>query len=301
MGFDLPPEYVELGRFVGSLLDRVVREIRPGVKLLDVAESIESEIREAGYEPAFPVNLSINEVAAHYTPPPGDDAVVPEGALLKVDVGARLGGLIVDAARTVDLSGSYGSLVEAARAALEAAGRAMAPGVPVKAVSRAIYNEIRSRGLQPIVNLAGHKISEYKLHAGVDVPNVPQRLSLYKFRVGDVFAVEPFVTTPEGSGFVVEARPGYIFSYAKNVRTSDVAERRVMAAARDTFKRLPFCERWLIPITGMRVEYAIRRLVKKRGLREYPPLVESRGAPVAQWEDTYVVTESGALPLTRGG
>jgi len=284
---------------VGSLLNRVSREIEPGDQLLEIAESIESQIREAGYEPAFPVNLSVNEVAAHYTPPPGDEAVVPEGALLKVDVGARLGGLIVDAARTVDLSGRHGSMVEAAREALEAAGRAMAPGVPVKRVSKAIYGEIRSRGLQPIVNLAGHKITEYRLHAGVDIPNVPQRLSLYKFRVGDVFAVEPFVTSPEGSGFVVEVPPGYIFSYAKNVRTSDTAERRVMAAARDAFKRLPFCERWLVPMVGMRVEYAIRRLVKKRGLREYPPLVESKGAPVAQWEDTYVVTDSGAVPLTR--
>lgn len=280
------------------MLEREVSSIEPGDGLLDIAERIEAQIRDAGYEPAFPVNLSVNEVAAHYTPPPEDSTVVPEGALLKVDVGVRSGGLIVDAARTLDLSGRYKALIVAAKEAVEAARRVMAPGVPVSKVSAAIYEEIRKRGLKPITNLAGHKIELYRLHAGIEIPNVPSRLARYKFSPGDVFAVEPFVTTPEGAGYVGEAPPGYIFSFLKNVRPSDYAERKVLEAARERFRKLPFCERWIVPLLGIRVEYALRRLVKKRALREYAPLVEVRLAPVAQWENTLIVTESGAVSLT---
>ncbi len=295
---DTMSEYERIGRFLASLLESELPKIEPGDSLLDIAERIEAKIKEAGYEPAFPVNLSVNEVAAHYTPPPEDSTLVPEGALLKVDVGVRSGGLIVDAARTVDLSGKYETLIAATREAVEAAKRVMAPGVPVAKVSAAIYEAIRNRGLKPITNLAGHKIEPYRLHAGIDIPNVPSRLARYKFSPGDVFAVEPFVTTPEGAGYVGEAPPGYIFSFLKNVRPSDYAERKILEAARERFRKLPFCERWIVPLLGIRVEYAIRRLVKRRALREYAPLVEAKFTPVAQWENTLVVTDSGATSLT---
>ena len=49
--------------------------ITKGMPLLEIAERIESLIVTQGGKPAFPVNLSINEVAAHATPAYNDTAV----------------------------------------------------------------------------------------------------------------------------------------------------------------------------------------------------------------------------------
>ena len=42
--------------------------VRKGIPLKELAEQIEAKIVSLGGKPAFPVNLSINEIAAHYTP-----------------------------------------------------------------------------------------------------------------------------------------------------------------------------------------------------------------------------------------
>ncbi|MEK6902946.1 MAG: M24 family metallopeptidase [archaeon] len=50
--------------------------IQPGVKLLDIAEEIEALTLKHGCGIAFPVNLSLNDIAAHYTPPAKDETIV---------------------------------------------------------------------------------------------------------------------------------------------------------------------------------------------------------------------------------
>ena len=54
--------------------------------VIDVCEKTEGLIRAKGGKPAFPCNVSINEVAAHYTSPPGDTLRIPEGSTVKVDL-----------------------------------------------------------------------------------------------------------------------------------------------------------------------------------------------------------------------
>ncbi|RLG46310.1 MAG: type II methionyl aminopeptidase, partial [Thermoproteota archaeon] len=287
--------YVRLGGALRDLLDWAVSLVKPGVSVLEIAERVETRALESGFELAFPVNISVGGVAAHYTPPPGDELVLPERGLVKLDAGLMAEGLIVDAARTVDLGGDLSRLVEASREALEAARLALGPGVRVRDVSSAIYEAIRSRGFKPIANLSGHKIERYRLHAGVDVPSVPHVLGMYRFSPGDVFAIEPFVTTARGRGYVKEAPPAFIFSFRKRVRTRDPAERVVLRSARERYRGLPFCERWIVRDYGMRVGYAMERLARKGALTAYPPLVEAAGEQVAQWEDTFLITEDGVL------
>lgn len=70
--------------------------IKKGYLLLEIAEKIESKIIELGAKPAFPVNLSINEIAAHYTPS-YDDEKTAQG-LIKIDLGVHIDGWIADTA-----------------------------------------------------------------------------------------------------------------------------------------------------------------------------------------------------------
>ena len=75
--------------------------VKKDMLLLDIANVIETKIIELGGKPAFPVNLSINDIAAHATP--AYDSAEKAYGLLKVDIGAHVDGWIADTAFSVDL------------------------------------------------------------------------------------------------------------------------------------------------------------------------------------------------------
>ncbi len=288
--------YLKLGEVVSYIVKDVASRIQEGDLVISIVEEVERRIVEAGFKPAFPTNLSINETAAHYTSPPEDDLRIIPG-IIKLDAGAHSGGLIVDMARPAVLDDNLVELSEVVRDALDKAISVIKPGVRVRDVSEVIYDTIVSAGFKPIRNLSGHKIEPFKLHAGVDIPNVPVR-GVYKFKEGDVFAIEPFATLPNARGEVVQQGEPYIFSIRKKVGTRDEIERKIQKLAINKFSKLPFCERWLVSELGHRVNYALLRLVRRGALIAYPPLVEHSGKVVAQYEDTVLVTSEGAIRLT---
>lgn len=290
--------YFEIGRTLGKLLTEESKRIRPGDKLIDICERIESKILDKGLFPAFPVNISVNEVAAHYTAPPEDPREIPQNSLVKLDVGIRSGGYIVDAARTIVFDDKLQKLAEAALSCLKAAKRIMKPGTDLQQVGQTIYDEAKRLGFKTIANLSGHKIGRYKLHAGVGVPNVPVPVD-YKLKIGDVFAVEPFLTFQDVPGMAKPSKETYIFSFRKKIRSLNKIQEKIILLAESRFRKLPFAERWLIKSFGRRVNEELAFLAKKGALISYPVLVEAKKGVVSQEEDTFLITEEGALPLTR--
>lgn len=267
--------------------------------MIDVCERVESRIRGAGFLPAFPVNISIDDVAAHYTSPPDDQTSIPKGSIVKLDAGLRLDGYIVDAARTVAFDRRHKGLVDCARAALRAAGRVMREGVRLQRVGEAIYDVAKRRGYRPVSNLSGHKIEYYTLHSGIEVPNVPARVG-YRLKAGDVFAVEPFVTTSKSKGLVKGLKDALIYSLRMKLPSTNPVNKKIMDMSEEEFKGLPFAERWLLGITGKRVDANLRSLVRRRVFRSYSILAEASGGPVAQAEDTFLITKEGVISLTSG-
>src|SRR4030042_4902543 len=92
----------------GEIAQEVKKWIRPqvknGISLLELAEKIENKIIELKGKPAFPTNLSINEIAAHYTPSYNDETKAH--GLIKVDFGVQIDGFISDTSFSVDLENS---------------------------------------------------------------------------------------------------------------------------------------------------------------------------------------------------
>src|SRR3990167_9498869 len=114
---------------IAQELRRYAREIVIKDKpLFEIADLIDKKISSLGAKPAFPVNLSMNEIAAHYTPVFGDTSIAY--GLLKVDIGISVDGYIADTAFTVDLEDSEENrkLIEAAEAAVSASVSAFAVG-----------------------------------------------------------------------------------------------------------------------------------------------------------------------------
>ncbi len=289
----------------GEIARRVKKEarqrVKAGARLVDLCEEIEDRIRQLGGQPAFPCNIGLNEVAAHFTPPPGFGGEVPEGSLVKVDLGVHVDGCIVDTAFTIPLSQVDREMVETAEKSLEKASSVLRSGVKISQVGEAVENTVKSRGFRVIRNLTGHQIDRFNLHAGLSIPNL-KTFSAEKLRRGMVVAIEPFVTLADGAGEVGEASQVYIYRF-KNFpveykgRFSSRVERM-----QSTFRTLPFCERWFSSLFKEAGESVFNNIVGDLGknLVSYPVLVERSGRKIAQAEDTFLILEDSAVNLTTG-
>ncbi|MCX6673134.1 MAG: type II methionyl aminopeptidase [Methanothrix sp.] len=288
-------EILEKYRRAGQILAEVLAEARPRVvvdaSLLDVANFVEDAIRSRGAQPAFPCNISLDRNAAHYTPTPNDATRFAEN-MAKLDVGVHVDGYIADAAITVDLSG-HESLVEASRAALEAALEIIRPGADTAQIGKVIEETITGYGYRPVYNLTGHGLSRYLAH---DEPSVPNR-AMEKGTIlkdGDVIAIEPFATN--GSGRISEAPINEIYGFSVSRPVRLPAARALLKEIRESYKTLPFARRWL---KGERAEYALMQLLRSEAVHRYPVLWEVEGALVSQAEHTVVVLDKGCEVITR--
>ena len=285
------------GAIARKVKDHARTLVKPGMSLLEVAEKLEHSIRhegkDAGVEakPAFPINLSVGNNAAHYTPGADDTAVVGEKDLLKVDIGVRIGGVCSDTAVTLDFSGENGKLVEAAEQALQNALAVMKAGVSTKKIGQEIQQTIEKYGFRPVENLCGHSIEPYVLHAGIEIPNVP--FGGYELEEGDVFAVEPFAST--GEGHVREdASICEIYSLAEPKPVRMQASRKLIELVAEEYHTLPFAKRWLAEIPGLQL--AINDLGKQGVMHGYPLLKERQGVLVSQAE-TDVIVEKDSVKV----
>ncbi len=291
----------EAGKITAKLKKDAEQLVIVGERLFDIAETLEQMMEKEGARPAFPVNISINELAAHYTPSATDETEIPEDGLVKVDFGLIKGNGITDTSVTIDLGNKYGTLMKASKDALESAIKAVKPGVPVNDISKIIYDIIKDNGCKPISNLAGHKIEWMNLHAGIEIPNIPAN-EMYEFQVGDVFAIEPFVTTKEGAGYIKETDHVEIYSLfiPGNIRMRQ--SRKMLEYIIENYKTMPFCERWLYKEfkSKLLLNSGIKEMLKARVLIAYPVLAEANSQPIAQFEETVVVTKDGCIPITKG-
>jgi methionyl aminopeptidase len=290
--------FEQAGKIAASILKEVPKLVVPGESLLDIAETLEKMIADAGAKPAFPANVSINDIAAHFTPEAESRELVGERDVVKIDIGVQIDGCIGDTAVTVDLSGEQGKLLEASQAALDAALSIMKPGLAVGKIGAAVEKEMSSRGFKPIENLTGHKIEPYLLHAGVEVPNVPSN-SGYELAEGDFFAIEPFASA--GSGRVADTAQVEIFALQAAPKLRMKYSRELLSHIASNYLSLPFAERWLKGVFNSKITLssALRELLNTGALYPYPVLRDTGRGLVSQFEHTVVVEHDSVKVLTQ--
>jgi methionyl aminopeptidase len=282
----------EAGRIHAEVSETARGMVEEGASLLELAETVEEEIRDEGGAPAFPVNISRDEEAAHATPARDDDATFGE-EMVNVDIGVHVDGWIADAAFTVDLSGN-GGIVEASRAALDAALELVEAGVSTAELGRAIEDAIDGYGYNPVYNLTGHGLGEYQQHTSPSIPNrgVDHGVTL---EAGDVIAIEPFAT--DGGGKVKEGGDEEIYSlHDTEARVRSRRARELVETVADRYRTLPFAKRWL---DDSRLDMSLRRLKSKDVVEGYPVLKEDKGYFVSQAEHTVIVEEGGCEITTE--
>ena len=292
---DLDNERYDKHREAGAILAQVREEAAErcavGSGYLELSEWTEDRIRELGGEPAFPVNISVDNEAAHGAAGPDDDRAIGE-EMVKLDIGVHCEGWLADTAVTVDLSG-HDELTEAPAAALDAALDRIEPGVETGRIGAAIEETIDGYGYNPVVNLTGHGLGQWDQHVPPNIPNraVNQSTTL---EVGDVVAIEPFAT--DGSGKVSEGSVTQIYALEREGSVRNRDARKALDRITSEFRTLPFAVRWL---DVSRPEMALRRLERQDIVHGYPVLKESEGSLVSQKEHTIIVTEDGCEVTTQ--
>ena len=293
-------DYIKAGKIAGEVRENVRKKDWIGSTLEEICEYVESEIIKRGAKCAFPVNTSLNEVAAHYTAEPNDPKTVSDSDLIKIDLGAQINGYIADTAVTVNYDSQHDSLVQTAENALEAAMSMIKSGVKSKDVGRKIQNTIMDMGFKPIANLSGHSLDQYTIHAGKTVPNM-WSIGSFDFSEDVAYACEPFVTAKNGLGFVRNGKIKNIFALSSRKRTKDDEADKLLEFIWDNFNMLPFALRWIVKEWE---EKEARRLldilIKKKVVKAYAILVEASGKTVAQAEHTFIPTQTGVTVTTIG-
>jgi len=293
-------DYLKAGKIAGEVRENVRKKNWVGSTLAEICEYVESEIIKRGAKCAFPVNTSLNEVAAHYTAEPNDPKTVSDADLVKIDLGAQVNGYIADTAVTVNYDTQYDSLVQAAENALQAAMSMIKVGVKSKDVGRKIQNTIMDMGFKPIANLSGHSLDQYTIHAGKTVPNM-WTIGSFSFSENEAFACEPFVTTKNALGFVRNGKIKNIYALVSRKKTKDDEADKLLEYIWNNFNMLPFALRWIVKEWEEKeARKMLDFLVKKKVVKAYAILVEANGKTVAQAEHTFIPTQTGVTVTTIG-
>ncbi|RXK35445.1 methionine aminopeptidase, type II [Tremella mesenterica] len=300
------------------------KTIKPGMTMTEIAELIENGTRtlveENGLESGigFPTGLSVNEVAAHYTPNAGDTKVLQQSDVMKVDFGVHVNGRILDSAFTMNFEPTWDKLLEAVKDAtntgVKEAGidvRLCDMGEVIQEVMESYEVEIGGKTLpiKSITNLNGHSITPYSIHGGPygkSVPIVKQfgnEKDERKMEEGEYFAIETFGST--GRGRVIEE--GTCSHYALSPRMPDrytlhhQSAKNLLKSIQKNFGTLPFCRRYLDHVGEKNYLLALNTLVREGLVADYPPLVDPvPGAMTAQYEHTILLRPTCKEVVSRG-
>ncbi len=298
MNEEVLEKYKEAGK-IWKKAEKLGRKIvKPGAGILDITEKIESKIKKEGGEMAFPLNVGIDDTAAHYTPDSNCKDKISEKDLVTLDIGVHVDGYIADAAFTLSMNESdeHINLIEAAEKSLENAIEIVKPGVNIEKIGEAVEQTMEEYNVKPISNLTGHNVDQYSLHSGLTIPNVKKKGGTLK--EGMAVAIEPFSTN--GAGQVHDAQEVHIYEFLKKKNIRMQESRKILQTAELDFNKLPFAKRWLEKnVSSLKLKMALKELLDAEALYQYPVLKEKEKGLVAQAEHTMIVQEDGAF-LTTG-
>jgi len=187
------------GKILAAILDKLRKEVRPGIKTgqLDIIMAEESEKR--GVMPSFknyrgfPANLcvSVNDEIVHGIP---GERILQEGDIVSLDVGAKLNGFHTDAAITIGvgpISKEAEELIAVTEGSLKSGIAQAISGGWVEDISSAIQHYVESKGFSVVREYTGHGVGR-DLHEEPPIPNfVVGKGPL--LRKGMTLAIEPMV------------------------------------------------------------------------------------------------------------
>ena len=289
------------GKIAQEIKEFIKPKIKVGAKAMDIITVAEAKIEELGGLCAFPVNLSINNIAAHYTSPiKDDDLTINDDDIVKIDLGVHIEGYIVDTAFTLNFNEDtfLENIIQATEVALDAAKMMAKPKVNTKEIGRKIESIVKGFKYNPIKELGGHQIERWTVHGKKALPELGSQGGDV-MEEGDIFSIEIFASTGEGS--IHNTQHSYIYElnpYSGRVPLRRKVSKQLLGFINKNYKTLPFAERWLAKEFRLGVAFGLQELVQQGKLQAHYVLAEKKGVYVAQSEETILITEDGYEQLT---
>jgi len=296
-------ERIESYKKAGEISKKIKEFVRPkikvGIKVIDLINTVEDKIIELGGKPGFPVNISINHIAAHYTSPPGDTTEINEEDILKFDFGVHIDGYSVDTAFTVSFNTDpeLKDLIKASEEAVESAIKIMKPGVKTNELGALIEKTVKKYGFRPVMNLTGHKLEQWAIHSGKSIPCTATPTGEL-IEEGEVYAVEVFATNGEGA--VHAQNNSYIYSLNLAIRRIPLrskSAKRILGYVANEWNTLPFSKLQIFN-KFPKGRFGLVELIRSGKLTEYKVLSERKGFFVSQAEQTVIITKDGSEIIT---
>lgn len=203
---------IALMKKAGEIVARVhlamKENIKPGLSTLDLDKIAEDVIRTCGATPSFkgyrgfPASIcaSINEQVVHGIP--NAEAILKEGDIISIDVGATYKGLIGDSAWTYavgEISQELKDLLEGTEKGLWAGLNAVKAGANLARVSEAVEDTCKELGYGLVTEYGGHGVGR-GLHEEPYIYNMRIPRPQVDLRAGMTLAIEPMYNL--GTGMV---------------------------------------------------------------------------------------------------
>jgi methionyl aminopeptidase len=280
--------YLKAGEINKKAQKKALTVIQENVLLLDAVEEIEDFIKKNHAKLAFPVNISINEIAAHFTPSNECKQKFQANDLIKVDIGTAVEGFIADAAFSISFNKKHDKLIQASKNALEAGVKKFNVDVELKEIGKVIEKEIKSLGFNPIQNLSGHGLKKGVIHAPPNIPNIANNDDRV-IEDNEAYAIEPFACN--GEGFVREGIQTEIFELKEVKPIRNMHARKILEFIEKEFDSFPFALRQIqkeLKLSEFNLKFGLKELQLKEIIKSYPVLKEKDGILVSQNETSLI-------------
>lgn len=204
------------GRITGEAILIGGEMVRPGISTKQIDEKIRHHIEKCGARPSFlgyggfpgSACISVNEQVIHGIP--SYDKILEEGDIVKIDVGAYIGGFHGDSARTFacgKISEEAQRLIDVTKRSfelgVEAAGK---EGARIGDIGFAVNEYVVANGFSTVKKYVGHGVG-HDLHEDPNVPNYGTPGRGARICRGMVIAIEPMVNM--GTDEVLELKDGW--------------------------------------------------------------------------------------------
>jgi len=191
----------QAGRIVALAHQEVQRHIKPGVSTYELDQIVENVIRNNNAIPSFKgyggfpgsACTSINEQVVHGIP--SVDAILQDGDLISVDIGANYKGYHGDSAWTYavgTVSNEVRQLMEVTKESLFKGLEQAKAGNRLSDISHAIQTYAESFGYGVVREFVGHGVGK-QLHEDPQIPNYGLPNKGPKLKAGMTLAIEPMI------------------------------------------------------------------------------------------------------------
>ena len=293
--------------------------ITPNKTLHEIANYIETTIiEETNYDInnplkagiAFPVGLSLNNCAAHYSPNYSEKEIFLQNTdILKIDYGVHKNGVIIDSAFTISFNPEYEEFINISRNLTKYAISLCGPDAILGEIGEKIEEYAKSKEitinnktykLKTMEDLSGHLIAPYEIHAGKAVPNIKIHYPL-RMKEQEYYAIEPFLTTGQGKSILKEPNSHFMLKmnheqlFLKNNLKYSAHQIDLYKIITQKYGTLPFCQKWLYEYSDTLKEFSTSTEL----LNVYPPIYDVKNSIISQFEHTIFIKSNGIINLTQ--